>query len=662
MKQPVLPVCVSFLTAILIFGAPAAGQMPSAEHEQHHPQPGPADSARAGHAPGMTSGEGMGGSMGGMGRGMGEMGGNGGEMGGMMKQMGVPPRKELYPTLMNLPADLTPEQRTEVERLAHERMETGSALMSSGLEALSGSASGENYRAMQEATVQLRQGIMQFESGLAAHRALSEGTTPQNVALDWFKRDMSLLPAVDIQNPHGLFGLSWFHYLTMFILLAFSCTMIAISFHKMRRAESLVARLAGGATDTIQAANQASHGAGTAATVSPSPPRVDTALSLQPETAPSKPNSWSGLLRVVRIFDETPNVKTLRLAEQSGGELPFRYLPGQFVTFTVRPIDQRVKRSYTIASSPTRREYCEVTVKREERGTVSNYLHNAHQGDTLYTTGPSGKFTFTGEETNSIVLISGGVGITPMMSALRYLTDRSWSGDIFFIFACRGEKDVIFREELEYLSRRHPNLHLTITASDIESEHWPYARGRITKELLAQTVPQLTTRRIHICGPGPMMEAVKGILAELGVLPEQIRTEVFIGKERPLAPATTLPEDRAATPVGRAEPPAGAAAPLAVITFARSKKTAMLPPEKSILEASEDVGVNIDYSCRVGTCGACKTKLLSGSVTMAVQDGLDPGDKENNIILACQAKSTGDVSVDAYVPRDQVKDAGPTGL
>jgi glycine betaine catabolism B len=159
-----------------------------------------------------------------------------------------------------------------------------------------------------------------------------------------------------------------------------------------------------------------------------------------------------------------------------------------------------------------------------------------------------------------------------------------------------------------------------------------------------------------------MMEAVKGILAELGVLPEQIRTEVFIGKERPLAPATTLPEDRAATPVGRAEPPAGAAAPLAVITFARSKKTAMLPPEKSILEASEDVGVNIDYSCRVGTCGACKTKLLSGSVTMAVQDGLDPGDKENNIILACQAKSTGDVSVDAYVPRDQVKDAGPTGL
>ena len=73
----------------------------------------------------------------------------------------------------------------------------------------------------------------------------------------------------------------------------------------------------------------------------------------------------------------------------------------------------------------------------------------------------------------------------------------------------------------------------------------------------------------------------------------------------------------------------------------------MLPPDKSILEASEDVGVNIDYSCRVGTCGICKTKLLSGSVTMEVEDALTEEDKTNNIILACQAKATGDVSVDA---------------
>jgi len=73
----------------------------------------------------------------------------------------------------------------------------------------------------------------------------------------------------------------------------------------------------------------------------------------------------------------------------------------------------------------------------------------------------------------------------------------------------------------------------------------------------------------------------------------------------------------------------------------------VLTPDKSILEASEDIGVNIEYSCRVGTCGICKTKLNSGKVTMAVEDALTEEDKGQNIILACQAKATEDVSVEA---------------
>ena len=84
-----------------------------------------------------------------------------------------------------------------------------------------------------------------------------------------------------------------------------------------------------------------------------------------------------------------------------------------------------------------------------------------------------------------------------------------------------------------------------------------------------------------------------------------------------------------------------------MVTFAKSNKTAVLTADKSILEASEEVGVNIDYSCRVGTCGICKTKLISGNVTMAVEDALTEDDKAQNMILACQAKATEAVSVDA---------------
>jgi len=557
-------------------------------------------------------------------------------MGEMMRQMGVPPRKELYPALMEL-EELTPEKRTEFERLARERMASGTALMSRGLENLTASAATNDLSGLQAATSQMRQGVLQFESGVAALSAISQGTPPQSIALDWFKQSMDLLPSADIETPHGIFGLSGFHYFTMFLLLALVVAMIWTNVKKMQRAQTLVARLAGGSQESALPAEAALP-----SVQSPAP-------LLGSDDAPSKSNSWTGLLRVVRIFEETPSVRTLRLADPAGGMVPFRHLPGQFVTFTVKPNDQLVKRSYTIASAPTRRDYVEVTVKREERGTVSGFLHNVHEGDTLQTTGPSGNFTFLGDGANSIVLISGGVGVTPMMSVVRYLTDRSWPGDMFFIFGCRGEPDVIYREELEYLQKRYPNLHLTIAAMEVGSAAWPYATGTITKELVAQAVPHIATRRVHLCGPKPMMDAMKSVLAELGVPAEQIKSEIFIGKERP----ATLPTDgEATTDSNLLQPPAplldGAAAEgVAVTTFARSKRTALLPPGKTILEASEDVGVNIEYSCRVGTCGVCKVKLLAGTVTMEVQDSLDASDKQNNVILACQAKATADVTVDA---------------
>ncbi|TDR38351.1 ferredoxin-NADP reductase [Tahibacter aquaticus] len=553
----------------------------------------------------------------------------------MMRQMGAPPRKELYPSLMEVEA-FTPDKRQQFERLARERMKSGTALMSSGLEKLSAPSSEQDLPAMREATALMRQGVVQFDTGISSLQAISEGKPPRAVALDWFKQNMSLLPSADMQRPHGIFGLSGFHYFTMFLLLAFAATMIWINLKKMQRAQALAARL------TPQPGAVLPERTLTPAAQSIPP-------SLLPEDAPSKSNAWTGLLRVVQIFEESPNVVTLRLTDPSGGSLPFRHLPGQFVTFTVKPNDQMVKRSYTIASSPTRRDYVEVTVKREEHGTVSGFLHSVRVGDTLQTTGPSGNFTFVGDGANSIVLISGGVGITPMMSVVRYLTDRSWPSDIFFIFGCRGEKDVIYREELEYLQRRHPNLHLAITAIDVASADWPYARGNITKELLSQAVPHIEIRRVHLCGPKPMMDALKPVLIELGVPLEQIKTEIFIGKERPATPPTLAEgvtgseqSQPTTTPVEGAE-----TAGVAVATFARSKRTALFPPSKTLLEVSEDVGVNIDYSCRVGTCGVCKVKLLSGSVTMEVQDSLDAADKENNIILACQAKTRGDVSVDA---------------
>ncbi|QCR25320.1 FAD-binding oxidoreductase [Pontibacter sp. SGAir0037] len=644
-----------FLSAAVLVAAacPAVSQVPPGEHNSHHPQQSSptADSA----ATDTSSGRGMpGGKADGTNSGM-------GGMGEMMQDMGKPPGKELYPSLMQLP-DLSPERRAKISQLANERIDRGNTLLSLGLQKLRDAAGSQYFAGIQEANEQIRAGQALVQSGLAAQQALAENKNPREIALKWFRQEMNLTPYQEVEPPHGFFGLSWFHYLTMLVFAAFAVAMIWMYFHKMKRANALIEKLAGKSPEKIPAPGEAKPVAPPPAKGEPAPnaepakgepvTAKGTPPLVGPGLAPSKPNSWTGTLLVTEIFDETPNVKTFRLTDPAGGKLPFNFLPGQFITITINPKGVPVKRSYTIASSPTHRDYCEITVKHEEKGTVSHYLHTeVHIGELLQFTAPSGKFTFTEAHAESAVFIAGGVGVTPMMSAIRYLTDRSWKGEIYFFFTCKNESSIIFREEILYLQKRYPNLHVWFLLEEpVSNPTDSFIKGRITKEILAERVPDIITRMIHICGPPPMMNAVKEMLDELKVPKEMVMTEVFAGPPPKPKTVSPTPEEKGKPPVDEevAKPfTSEEAGKTGVVTFAKSNKTAVLTPDKSILEASEEVGVNIDYSCRVGTCGICKIKLNSGKVTMAVEDALTEDDKTQNMILACQAKATEDVSVDA---------------
>jgi ferredoxin-NADP reductase len=341
---------------------------------------------------------------------------------------------------------------------------------------------------------------------------------------------------------------------------------------------------------------------------------------------------WSGALRVDSVRDETPNVKTFRLVNPAGGNIPFSYLPGQFLTLAIEPTSKPTKRSYTIASTPTRPDAIEITVKREDQGLVSRYLHTEVNADaTLNLSAPSGTFTFTGREHGSIVLIVGGVGVTPMMSVVRYLTDRKWTGDVFLLISHRTPSDYIFREELEGLSQRHANLRVITTMSRPDGT-WSGLTGRITKELIGESAPHIASRRVHICGPVPMMDDVKGMLAELQVPPGQIKSEAFgtVKRKPSVAAPVAVPCDSAGS-----------------VTFTLSGKCGELSADKTILDIADEVGVAIDNACRSGTCGSCKVKLVSGKVTMEVEDALDVEEKEDGIILGCQAKAGKAVVVEA---------------
>ncbi|NOX57765.1 MAG: 2Fe-2S iron-sulfur cluster binding domain-containing protein [Planctomycetes bacterium] len=658
---------------MLIFASHTAhGQVSPEEHAKHHPGQSQDGSEGGGQNGGSPSPKG-GGMMGGGKGGGGMMGGGkgGGGMGGMMKKMGAPKPKDLYPKLMDLP-DLPLEERAQIKQEAHQRMVNGTALLAEGLDELSTATARNDYPTMQTATAKMREGLAQFESGLAAYRAIAEGKAPRNVAMRWFKGEMNLLRPASANSGFTFFGMTVFHTSVMASLLAFMAAMVAMYFFKMRRASMLLKKLTTTGPAAITKPEKVASPAPTPRAVAKSIPATSPAPSATTSSAAAtekadcchesevecaadgseadNPDISQGLLRVAkrklcrlkvaRIYQETADVKTFRLVACHGGALPFSYLPGQFMTLTLPTGEKPIRRSYTISSSPTQGYYCEMTVKREDQGAGSRYLHDTvKEGDMLEIQAPSGKFIFTGKEANSVVLISGGVGITPMMSITRALTDMGWLGDIYFIVACRDPEHFIYESELTSLLQRHPNLHLHVAMSRMEKgkEIEGYHAGRLSKEILTEWVPDIASKWIHICGAPQMMDATKAMLSELGVPKDKIHSESFGSQQKPRAKAAQRKEVKSPPPTEVA----------AKVDFSTSGKSTQLPPDETILEAAERVDVEIDNSCRVGMCGLCTVKLLSGQVTMEADDGLDPDDKAAGIILACQAKSTGDVTVEA---------------
>src|SRR5262245_46892538 len=198
---------------------------------------------------------------------------------------------------------------------------------------------------------------------------------------------------------------------------------------------------------------------------------------------------WLGQLKLADVEQVTHNVKTFRFRPLDGREIPFDYLPGQFLTLHIAPRGIRIRRSYTIASSPTWRDRIEITVKREPHGLVSRWLHDELKvGDDVEIEAPNGMFVFNGEQAQNIVLIGAGIGITPMMSVTRYLTDIRWPGNISLIFGFRAPRDFVFRKEIEELEGRNPNLSTTVTMSNPGDEAWSGTCGRINTDLLTSVV------------------------------------------------------------------------------------------------------------------------------------------------------------------------------
>lgn len=229
-------------------------------------------------------------------------------------------------------------------------------------------------------------------------------------------------------------------------------------------------------------------------------------------------------LRVTDIKTHCCDIKTFRLTLDR--EISFK--PGQYLILTLRVGEKDVSKPLSISSSPTERGYIEFT-KKITTSDFSKKLDSAVKGDPFSVRLPAGRFTFEGEF-GKAAFLSGGIGITPIRSILKYATDKRISSSLVLLYSGRTPEQLIFKEDFESMQKKNPHLKTVYTLTDCEQVDSYCRTGRINEEMIKSEIPDFRERRFYICGPPAMVSAMRAILTDKLNLPnDNIITEDFFG-------------------------------------------------------------------------------------------------------------------------------------
>ncbi len=228
-------------------------------------------------------------------------------------------------------------------------------------------------------------------------------------------------------------------------------------------------------------------------------------------------------LKIIKIIDETPTVKTFRVEIPQGTGISF--FPGQF--FMVRmPDNPALQRAYSIATAPMQKNYLDITL--ELVGEFTKKLFQAKVNDYLIFKGPYGRFYFTEEIKNGIFLISGGCGISAMMSIIRYCTEKKLQNKLSLIYSVKTPADIVYYEEIKKIKGQNPNFNYTITITRPMPGHkWSGRTGRIDVAFLKEAISNVESSLYFLCGPMDFVKSIMEMLESIGVKKEQIRTDVW---------------------------------------------------------------------------------------------------------------------------------------
>lgn len=348
---------------------------------------------------------------------------------------------------------------------------------------------------------------------------------------------------------------------------------------------------------------------------------------------PKKTSAWVGprTFIVERKKREADGVMSVYLVPEDGRPLP-PFRPGQFITLQL-DLDGHpapVRRCYSLSRAP-REDHYRITVKHLANGLGSSFVHEELSvGDTVNVLAPSGRF-FLNESAKPVVMVAGGIGVTPFLSMLEALADNV-NRPATLLYSTRKGRDHACKDELRRLVAKVQNLRVVTfytaaESTDVLGVDYDVS-SRIDITAIRSVTPELDAE-YYICGSAAMTAALTDELKTSGVEPSAIRSEGFGG----------APVKRAST--GDAAPAADATMPVVKITFKESGKTLDWDgTAESILDLAERNGVEIDSVCRAGDCGTCEVALLTGSV--AYNDG-STADSSTGTCLACVSRPTSDI-------------------
>ncbi|MFT5125751.1 MAG: ferredoxin-NADP reductase [Candidatus Omnitrophota bacterium] len=338
--------------------------------------------------------------------------------------------------------------------------------------------------------------------------------------------------------------------------------------------------------------------------------------------------AWTGFRRFVIKRKEVENANgsicSFYLWPEDERPLP-AFRPGQYLTLRIPSASSPVIRCYSLSDRPNP-DYYRISVRRVEGGTASNILHDhLDEGDVIDVQAPAGDFCIDVFDPSPIVLMAGGVGITPFLSMVSTIAARTPGREMHLFYGARDTDDLVLLDELKHQAKRGRNIQIHVCLSASGEAQPGHFRERISTDLLGRCLPSLNYD-FMICGPDAMMHGLRDDLKTWGVPKDRIHIEHF------------------APPVPEGPAPAASEVAHRIIFLRSGEELVWNPKAGNLLQFALDNGVRMPAGCRAGNCGTCRANVR-GEVDYFSEPGFTG--LRSSECLPCVCRPMADLEIDA---------------